>query len=67
MDTRALVFDVFGTCVDWRGTIIREARRWSRDLGRPIDGETFTYAAGPAAGQTVRDRAALIEARRGRG
>ncbi len=35
--------------------------------GRPIDGETFTYAAGPAAGQTVRDRAALVEARRGRG
>ena len=24
MATKALVFDVFGTCVDWRGTVIRE-------------------------------------------
>jgi 2-haloacid dehalogenase len=24
---RALLFDVFGTCVDWRGSVIREARR----------------------------------------
>jgi 2-haloacid dehalogenase len=28
---RALLFDVFGTCVDWRGSVIREARR----LGLP--------------------------------
>ena len=38
MDVDALVFDVFGTCVDWRGTIIREAERWSREHGRPVDG-----------------------------
>ena len=38
MDVEALVFDVFGTCVDWRGTIIREAERWSRDHARSIDG-----------------------------
>ena len=38
MDVDALVFDVFGTCVDWRGTIIREAERWGRELGRPVDG-----------------------------
>jgi 2-haloacid dehalogenase len=34
----ALVFDVFGTCVDWRGSIAREAERWSRRFGRKIDG-----------------------------
>jgi len=34
--------------------------------GRPIDAEGFTYAAGPAAGETVLQRVALIEARRGR-
>ncbi|MSP48995.1 MAG: haloacid dehalogenase type II [Alphaproteobacteria bacterium] len=38
MDVDALVFDVFGTCVDWRGTIIREAEGWSRKLARKIDG-----------------------------
>jgi 2-haloacid dehalogenase len=28
---RALVFDVFGTCVDWRGSIIRECEALGRD------------------------------------
>ncbi|MGI9145980.1 MAG: haloacid dehalogenase type II [Chloroflexota bacterium] len=28
---RALVFDVFGTCVDWRGSIIRELEALGRD------------------------------------
>lgn len=37
-DVDALVCDVFGTCVDWRGSIIREALRWSQRLGREIDG-----------------------------
>lgn len=37
----ALFFDVFGTLVDWRGTIAREA---SALLGRPIDGEAFADA-----------------------
>src|SRR4029434_7910477 len=27
MDVRALVFDVFGTVVDWRGGVAREVRR----------------------------------------
>ncbi|MBM3545427.1 MAG: haloacid dehalogenase type II [Alphaproteobacteria bacterium] len=38
MEVEALVFDVFGTCVDWRGSIIREAARWSRQHARNIDG-----------------------------
>jgi 2-haloacid dehalogenase len=34
---RALVFDVFGTVVDWRGTIVREGEAWSRATGRAVD------------------------------
>lgn len=37
-DVAALVCDVFGTCVDWRGTFIRESTRWNQTLGRNIDG-----------------------------
>lgn len=29
---RALTFDVFGTVVDWRGTIIEEGQAWENDL-----------------------------------
>lgn len=30
---KALAFDVFGTVVDWRGTIIREGSRWGQAKG----------------------------------
>src|SRR5437868_10240743 len=30
---RALVFDVFGTCVDWRGSVIRECESVGRAKG----------------------------------
>ena len=55
MNVDALVFDVFGTCVDWRGTIIREARRWSRDLGRTIDGEGLADAWRAAYGPSMEE------------
>lgn len=47
---RALTFDVFGTVVDWRGSIIREGRRLSRAKGLPIDLPRFadTWRAGYA-------------------
>src|SRR5688572_23377598 len=32
-EVRALVFDVFGTCVDWRGSVIRAGEA----LGLPVD------------------------------
>ncbi|WP_284177508.1 haloacid dehalogenase type II [Rhabdaerophilum sp. SD176] len=38
--TRALFFDVFGTLVDWRGSIAREVRR----LALGVDGEAFADA-----------------------
>src|SRR4051794_19067938 len=34
---RALVFDVFGTCVDWRGSVIRELEAMGRLEGQSAD------------------------------
>ncbi len=36
-DVRALVFDVFGTVVDWRGSLIAEGRALQARLGLPAD------------------------------
>jgi 2-haloacid dehalogenase len=41
---RALLFDVFGTLVDWRGSIAREARAALAPLGVAIDWEAFADA-----------------------
>ena len=30
---KALVFDTFGTVVDWRGSIIEEGKTWSKTKG----------------------------------
>ena len=38
MDVRALVFDVFGTVVDWRGGVAREVRRL---LGPSVDADAL--------------------------
>jgi len=47
---RALVFDVFGTVVDWRSTIIREGRELGRQKGLDVDWAKFadTWRAGYA-------------------
>src|SRR5438132_11826014 len=34
---KALIFDVFGTCVDWRGSIIAEGRTLDRRWGTAVD------------------------------
>ena len=34
---KALTFDVFGTVVDWRGSITREGRRLGKELGVPFE------------------------------
>ena len=34
---KALVFDVFGTCTDWRGSIIREIEAVARAKGQTVD------------------------------
>ena len=41
---RALVFDVFGTVVDWRGSIAREVRDVARVHGVTLDAEAFADA-----------------------
>ena len=41
----ALLFDVFGTCVDWRGGVIREGEAWGRAHGlRGVDWARFADA-----------------------
>jgi 2-haloacid dehalogenase len=41
---RALVFDVFGTVVDWRGSIIREGEALSAAKGLQVDWRAFADA-----------------------
>ena len=43
-DLRALVFDVFGTLVDWRGSIAREAREVLVPRGVNVDWHAFADA-----------------------
>ncbi|MEQ9643488.1 MAG: haloacid dehalogenase type II [Alphaproteobacteria bacterium] len=39
--TQALIFDVFGTVVDWRRSIAREANEFAARHGLDLDGERF--------------------------
>ena len=41
LGVKALVFDTFGTVVDWRGSIIREAEQWGREKNLEIDWGQF--------------------------
>ena len=41
---KALVFDVFGTVVDWRGSLIAEGRRLGREKGLRVDWAAFADA-----------------------
>lgn len=43
-DIKVLVFDTFGTVVDWRGTIVAEGREWSRAKGVQVDWAAFADA-----------------------
>ena len=50
-DVKALVFDVFGTCVDWRTSLINDFTKWSEKRGIKadwtalVDGWRAVYAA----------------------
>jgi 2-haloacid dehalogenase len=41
LDVRALVFDVFGSVVDWRGSIQRDLTAWGVANGKNVDWEAF--------------------------
>ena len=41
---RALLFDVFGTVVDWRGSLVREGRALAADRGLDVDWTAFADA-----------------------
>src|SRR5262245_1404909 len=41
---KALVFDVFGTVVDWRTSVAREVQQLAKRKGLTIDGEKFADA-----------------------
>jgi len=41
LGVRALTFDVFGTVVDWRGSIIREGAEWGKARGLRLDWAEF--------------------------
>jgi 2-haloacid dehalogenase len=43
-DVRALFFDVFGTLVDWRSSVAREARRILAPRGHTLDWDAFADA-----------------------
>ena len=44
MKPDALIFDVFGTCVDWRGGVAREVETAATALDMAIDGAAFAYS-----------------------
>ena len=43
-EPQALVFDVFGTVVDWRSTIVREGEALGQEKGFAVDWATFADA-----------------------
>jgi 2-haloacid dehalogenase len=43
-DVQALIFDVFGTCVDWRTSVAREVEALGKAKGLAIDGAAFADA-----------------------
>ena len=43
-DIKAILFDVFGTVVDWRGSLIRELSAWGDERGWRVDWEGLADA-----------------------
>ena len=64
---KALAFDVFGTVVDWRTSVAREAREIGSEKGFSIDWEQFAddwrALYQPSMARGARWRAALDDTR----
>jgi len=62
---RALVFDVFGTVVDWRGTIVREGEALSAAKGLSVDwrgvADAWRQGYQPAMARAMREEWANID------
>jgi 2-haloacid dehalogenase len=43
-DIQALAFDVFGTVVDWRGSVVREGEELGLKKDLDVDWAAFAYA-----------------------
>ena len=41
LDIKALIFDVFGTVVDWRGSVIREGEELGQEKNLDVDWAAF--------------------------
>ena len=44
LSVKAIVFDVFGTLVDWRSSVAREVEALAQRKGFQVDGATFADA-----------------------
>ena len=66
-DVEAMTFDVFGTVVDWRTSIIREGQVLGLEKGFDLDWEAFADAwrrgYGPAMNRVRTGGASLVEDR----
>jgi hypothetical protein len=58
---KALVFDTFGTVVDWRGSLVQEGRAWEKPRGISVDWAPFAdrWRAGYAPEKEIHDCAAV--------
>src|SRR5438552_16703016 len=50
---KALVFDTFGTVVDWRSSVAAEIQQLARRKGFTVDGEKFADAWRAGSGPTM--------------
>ena len=67
-DVKALTFDVFGTVVDWRSSLIREGEQLGQSKGIEVDWAEFADrwrgGYGPAMARVRSGESALDEDRR---